>query len=622
LLAEGSKLGKYELAKRLAITQMSEVWVAVDSTDNRTLALKVVRKSEDNEALVKAAEFGAELQKRVDDPRVVRVHEYGTIGEFLFIDMEFIQGTDIEKLLKTQKTLRTETAMKVALEVCRTLVALDGFKANIGGREIQSAVHGDLKPSNIRIVGDLSGDFSVRILDFGTAKGLSMASPGGTRTPAFTPEYASPELLKFREMNQQSDRWALGVTLYQMLMGRLPFGDGPSAEKIESAILDATAPPSVNGAPPALGHIIGRLLHPDITKRYRTARELQSDLEIYPAVPETNGYQGETRKVTDDGGTTGYRGETVRAPAGVEGASGSNRVVAKVTQPKSHGISFGVTGRLFVTALLVVFISWAVLENQQWTAAKQLESDLKTGSIDVDDALKQYTQLQARRFTVLPHNLRIPELIAKDFINRGDMILFRFQYEAVKTGDFTGARALYQKAQQVSPDSDGLRGRLVLCDAHIDRMRVGQTEDIVKTEEIARKYDEAARLLPNSPDPLLGKALLYLYVARNPERGEEFLKQASSRNYSFTTSVRWVHLLAQTYIQRAHMLEADAKKLEQVLPGQAIDRLNTAIAHVDRAIYWYSQFPTQGNALNEIKSSRRYIERLNEKLTYMQAVPK
>jgi len=605
LLAEGSKLGKYQLTKRLAVTQMSEVWVALDSTDNRTVALKIVRKSEDNEALVKAAEFGAELQKRVDDPRVVRVHEYGTIGEFLYIDMDYVQGTDIEKLLRMQKTLPPDTAMKVALEVCRTLVALDGFKATINGREIQSAVHGDLKPSNIRIVGDVAGPFSVRILDFGTAKGLSMASPGGTRTPAFTPEYASPELLKFREMNQQSDRWALGVTLYQMIMGRLPFGDGASAERIESCILDASAPPSVNGAPPAVGHVIGRLLHPNMKERYRTAVELQSDLEIYPAVPSKNG----------------YRGETVRATGGVEHPE-ANPVDASVQlQPRArNGISFGGAARLLLAAVLLIAVVWMVLEYQQVTDARQLESDLKSGTIDIDDALKQYTQLKARKFTTLPNHLEIPDLIARNLVERGDMILFRFQNEAVKTADLTAARALYQKALQVAPGNGDVRGRLALCDAHIDRMRAGQTEDIVKTEEIARKYDEAARLLSKSPDPVLGKAMLYLYVARNPERGEEVLKQASSRNYPFTSSVRWVHMLAQTYTQRAHMLEADADKLQQVLPDQAIDRLETAISYNDKAIYWYSQFPTQGNALNEIKSARKNIEHLTEKLSKLQAV--
>jgi serine/threonine-protein kinase len=620
VLTEGSKLGKYQLTKRLAITQMSEVWAAVDSTDGRTLALKVVRKTEDNEMLVKAAEFGAELQKRVDDPRVVRVHEYGTIGEFLYIDMEFVQGIDIEKLLRIQKTLPPDTATKVALEVCCTLVALDSFKASIGGREIQSAVHGDLKPSNIRVVGDLSADFSIRILDFGTAKGLSMASPGGTRTPAFTPEYASPELLKFREMNQQSDRWALGVTLYQMVIGRLPFGDGATAEKIESAILDAAAPPTTNGAPPALQHIISRLLHPDITRRYRTAGELQSDLEIYPAVPETTGYQGATKKVTDDD-VAGYRGETVRAE-GADGKLEPGRSAPENKSPRRKPILPPKVRRLALTALIVTAITWTYVEYRQWTAAKWLEKDLQAGSIDVEDALKQYTELRAHKFTFLPHDGQIPQLLARDFINRADKILFRFQNEAVKTADFTEARALYQKAQQVWGGDDALRGRLLLCDAHIERMRTGQTEDIVKTEEIARKYDEAARFLPKSPDPVLGKAMLYLFVARNPERGEEVLKQAASRNYPFTASVRWVHLLAQTYTQRARMLQADAAKMEQVLPEQAIERLQTAIAHTEKSIYWYSQFPTQGNALNEIKSNRRLIEQLMASLAAMLALPR
>ena len=99
MFSEGSTLGKYQLSKRLAMTQMSEVWVATDTTGQRMLALKLVRKSEDNEALVNAAQFGADLQRRISDPRVVSVHDYGTIGEYFFIDMEYVPGSDIEKLL-------------------------------------------------------------------------------------------------------------------------------------------------------------------------------------------------------------------------------------------------------------------------------------------------------------------------------------------------------------------------------------------------------------------------------------------------------------------------------------------------------------------------------------------
>jgi hypothetical protein len=126
-------------------------------------------------------------------------------------------------------------------------------------------------------------------------------------------------------------------------------------------------------------------------------------------------------------------------------------------------------------------------------------------------------------------------------------------------------------------------------------------------------------LLPRSPDPLLGKATLYLYVARDPERAEQCLKEASARDYPFTASVRWVHMLADTYTQRARILENEAAKLEEVLPDQTKYRLSTAVAYVEKAIQWYSVFPIHGNAIKKIQSCRAAIERLNGKLANMQS---
>lgn len=195
-LRAGERFERYQIERLLAETRMSRVWVAQDTEENRAVALKTVRRFPENEDLVEAAQFGAELQQMLCgcDERVVHVHRFGNVNGHFYIDMEYVDGKDVSQILLEQGRIAPDTAIKIALAVAETLDNLHNFNAAIDGRQLVSAVHGDLKPKNIRITGDVNGEFAVKVLDFGTAKALSHSKPGGTRTAAWSPAYASPEL--------------------------------------------------------------------------------------------------------------------------------------------------------------------------------------------------------------------------------------------------------------------------------------------------------------------------------------------------------------------------------------------------------------------------------------------
>jgi serine/threonine protein kinase len=610
-LRAGAQFERYLIDAPLAETRMSRVWLARDPEDNRRVALKTIRRLGDNDDLVEAARVGAVLQQMLSscDQRVVKVQRYGEADGFFFIDMEYIDGQDVSQLVLEQGRIRPDQAVRIALEVAEMLDNLHNFSATIDGREAVSAVHGDLKPKNIRI----NGELAVKVLDFGTAKALSQSKPGGTRTPAWSPAYASPELLDRREMNPLSDRWALGATLYEMVTGRVPFGAGRSVEEMENLIRRRPRMPDlgVPDCPAALHAILYKLLHPEPELRYQSARELCQDLRNYPEMPTVAGYQGET--VRSDlrpppaAGTATTRRSALPPPSPAPAA-------ARVP-PSPRDL----LRRVAVVLLAVLLAGWLMVREQRaLTEARRLQDDLAREKVTAAAARERFSELRGTRFVWFPSR-EIVRLMNAGLIAEGDAIVTRFRAAPLKVADWQRARSYFDQARENDPRREEVVGRIRICDGHIKRLR-GQAEKVeALLDEAGLRLQEAAKLLPSSPDPWLGLAMLAIYNRRDPAKGEQALFEAGRRNYDFTVESRWVSVLADAYRLRADALEWEAQRIAKTLPDQAVQRLERAIAYHQKAIDWYTRIPLYGKSLSNIERSRETVGRIETRLERLRA---
>lgn len=605
----GARLGKYILESPLAETRMSKVWLARDSESDRRLALKTIRLFPGNEDIVEAARFGAVLQQILcgQDPRVVKVHGYGESDGCFYIDMEFIQGKDVSHILSERGRIPPDVAVRIAVEAAEMLDNLHSFSATVNGRQLLSAVHGDLKPKNIRLAGDLNGAFAVKVLDFGTAKALSQSKPSGTRTPAWSPAYASPELLDRREMNPLSDRWALGVTLYEMVTGRVPFGAGKSVEEMEEQIRHRPAMPDLDvpGCPAALHAILFKLLNPDPDRRYQSARELCLDLRNYPEMPKAAGYQGET--VRSDARPSSSTATTRRSP--------TLPLPAPAAAPRRRPDPPSPAATLRKAALVLLFAAmamwWFVRERRAWTAANVLQADLAAERIGAPEARTRLAALKDTWLVWFPSR-DIVRLMNAGFISQGDEIVTRFRTTPLRAAEWQQARSYFEQAQRNDLKNDPIRGRLHLCDGHLKRFQSQTEKKPELIPEAAEKLEDAARLLPKSPDPWLGLAMLELYNRRDPEKAERALGGARDRNFDFTAEGRWVSLLGECYRLRADSLYYEALRMERTLPDQSTQRLQQAVAFHQKAIDWLSRIPLYGKSLQNIDRCRASMKRIQD----------
>src|ERR1039457_5004845 len=275
------KIGKYEIVRKLGRGGMADVYLAQDSENGGTVALKLIEHSTDADtiAAIGAERRGAELQARLAaiDPRVVRVYGAGDADGFFFFAMEYVEGQDLAELMR-HGPLALGFATDVAIAVAKTLDNAHNLEIAIDGKDFRGVVHGDIKPKNIRI--DARGE--VRVLDFGIAKALSM-SRRLTRNEFGSVPYASPERLDSGDVNVGSDLWSLGVMLYEMVTGLQPYQAG-NTEWLERMIRSRIAPPPApDPCPEPLRRILIKAMAPNPALRYPSAREFGADLEAFQA---------------------------------------------------------------------------------------------------------------------------------------------------------------------------------------------------------------------------------------------------------------------------------------------------------------------------------------------------
>ncbi len=266
-----TRIGRYEIVRRLG-KSMTDVYLAIDTVENRKAALKLIQAGGDavNQMVLEAERRGAELQKELQalDPRMVEIYEYGDQDGYFFVAMQYVEGRSLAEALRTERSIDPIRAAAIALEVLEQLAKFHSCEAAV--------VHGDIKPSNIH----LGPNDTVRLLDFGIAKTLR-ANGEATVHHFGSPGYCSPERLSRSQVDQQSDLWAMGATLYEMLAGTPPYQAEDTA-KLEQLVLSRRPPRALPAAVPrGLRAICGKAMAPDPRKRYRSARAFQADLQTF-----------------------------------------------------------------------------------------------------------------------------------------------------------------------------------------------------------------------------------------------------------------------------------------------------------------------------------------------------
>jgi CHASE2 domain-containing sensor protein/tRNA A-37 threonylcarbamoyl transferase component Bud32 len=271
-LEEIKKIGRYEILQVMGKGSMGLVYKALDPNINRLLAIKTIRFSDefDEDVIQEIKERffrEAEIAGQLSHPSIVTIHDLGEDQDLTYMAMEFLEGEDLENFVSKKSLLPLKKVLGVLTKVAE---ALD-FAHRAG------VIHRDIKPANIRLL--KSG--GVKVTDFGIARAISSSR---TRTGVIlgTPNYMSPEQIMGQKIDPRSDIFSLGVLLYQLLTGELPF-QGDSLSSLLYQITQIKHPPLKAFSPKipvACEQIVDKALAKNPNDRFSTAGQVAKVLGL------------------------------------------------------------------------------------------------------------------------------------------------------------------------------------------------------------------------------------------------------------------------------------------------------------------------------------------------------
>jgi serine/threonine protein kinase/lipopolysaccharide biosynthesis regulator YciM len=280
--------GRYQVIEELGHGGMGRVYKVQDTKIGEKIALKLIRPEAglDKRSLDR---FSNELKlaRKIRHKNVCQMFDLGEDQGTRYITMEYVHGEDLKQLIRKVGRLSPGQAVGIARQVCEGLE--EAHKLGI--------VHRDLKPQNIMV----DEDGKARIMDFGIARSLSGKSMTGAGVMIGTPEYMSPEQVEGKDVDQRSDIYSLGVILYEMVAGRLPFvGDTPISIAHKQKYEAPEDPKKLNTqVSDDLARLILKCLAKDEGKRFQSAAELGTELgRIEAGLPTTDRLVAERKTAT------------------------------------------------------------------------------------------------------------------------------------------------------------------------------------------------------------------------------------------------------------------------------------------------------------------------------------
>ena len=496
-----ARIGRYELIRRLG-KGMTDVYLAIDTATNLKAVLKLVPSGGDamRQLIIEAERRGAAIQRELFavDPRMVEVYEYGDCDGYFFVAMEYVEGRNLSEVLKAERALDPVRAAAIALEICEQLAKFHACP--------QAVVHGDIKPSNVH----LGRSDTVRLLDFGIAKALR-ADGNATSHHFGSPGYCSPERLDRSEVDQQSDLWAVAATLYEMLAGVPPF-QAENTRKLERLIRSKRAPRSLSAnCPRPLRAVVMKALAPNPAQRYASASAFQADLQAFLAQKPTVAEE-EYRQL--HGNST------------IEAARACLRMATRTVRKAGERLRLaGAVGWFAVGMALWMAgtLAW------EWRAHRRAVAP----RISAVEAPKQAAPaVPATPATVVPTPATAPapppapENLAQLYTSSAERILESYRKSAdpaLQNFDWQKAEVCLERAVELGDGTDRVQGELALSRGYatLDRLNGGKYSSASAARSRRYAHDQftvAAARMPESPDPHLALARVYVYWLPNRDK--------------------------------------------------------------------------------------------------------
>jgi eukaryotic-like serine/threonine-protein kinase len=262
---------RYKLLEQKASGGMAVVYRAQDLQLRRVVAVKVLRPSLTGDAqFLERFQQEARNVANLSHPNIVTVHDFQQDGTTYYIVMEWIEGQDLKKIIRQAAPLPLDRVLTLAIQICR----------GIGYAHRAGLVHADVKPQNILV----TGEDTVKVTDFGIAQALAHTQPVERQSVVWgSPHYFAPEQAQGELPTPASDVYSIGIVLFEMLTGKLPFS-GTDQQELAMAHIKSEVP-HVNAYNPRVPHNLDRIIHKIMSKnpndRYANADALGRILEGY-----------------------------------------------------------------------------------------------------------------------------------------------------------------------------------------------------------------------------------------------------------------------------------------------------------------------------------------------------
>jgi len=387
-MIEGTLSERYRLESRIGQGGMAVVYCGFDTVLRRRVAIKVLR-----EALAADSEFVARFYSeaqhaaKLSHPNIVSIYDVGREGETYYIVMELVDGTTLGEMIEHDTRLPEPVVIDFAVQIC----------SGLAYAHRQGLLHRDVKPANILV----TRDDVVKLTDFGIARAvttqtMTMTQPGMVMGSVF---YISPEQAQGHDLRETSDLYSLGVVIYQMLAGVLPYtGESPITVALKHVSNPVPLLPGELGTSPALAAIVAKLLQKEPTDRFRSAVDVAKALREAREQPHVATATVASARVP--GGADGaVRGIPNPKPRPSRFPDRPGEVVASGVSLSSNEAVRAASNRTLATILvgIVLLVAAAVggytITNRSGLFAKPAVTVASVTGASVDDAQRQLEAL-------------------------------------------------------------------------------------------------------------------------------------------------------------------------------------------------------------------------------------